>query len=98
MSHVARRRACAIVAAVAVAILLSALPALAHGFTSVAYVDLTSTEAGHVSAKLGLEYDLLVVSAADSEKDDPLFRAGTAPDKGGHTTPFRSAHKSARRR
>ncbi|WP_371781617.1 HupE/UreJ family protein [Streptosporangium subroseum] len=77
MSHVARR-ACAIVAVVAVAVLLSALPALAHGFTSVVYADLTSPEAGHVSAKLGLEYDLLVVSAADSEKDDPLFKEGTA--------------------
>ena len=27
---------------------------------------------------LGLEYDLLVVSAADAEHDDRLFRAGTA--------------------
>src|ERR1700754_2866313 len=78
MFHAARRRACAVVAAVFVVVLLSALPALAHGFTSVVYVDLTSPETGHVRAELGLEYDLLVVSAADSEKDDPLFQAGTA--------------------
>jgi HupE / UreJ protein len=78
MFHAARRRACAVVAAVVVAVLLSALPALAHGFTSVVYVDLTSPGSGHVSAKLGLEYDLLVVSAADSEKDDSLFKEGTA--------------------
>jgi hypothetical protein len=78
MSPTARRRAWAVVAAVAVTVLLSAAPALAHGFTSVVYVDLTSPATGHVRAELGLEYDLLVVSAADSEKDDPLFKAGTA--------------------
>ncbi|MFG1709525.1 HupE/UreJ family protein [Nonomuraea sp. M3C6] len=78
MFRAARRRACAVVAAVAVAVLLSAAPALAHGFTSTVYVDLTSPETGHVRTELGLEYDLLVVSAADSEKDDPLFQAGTA--------------------
>ncbi|MBC6458508.1 HupE/UreJ family protein [Actinomadura sp. HBU206391] len=84
MSHAARRRACAVVAAVAVAVLLSALPALpalAHGFSSTVYVHLTSPETGHVRTELGLEYDLLVVSAADSEKDDPLFRTGDAAFK-----------------
>jgi hypothetical protein len=52
--------------------------AFAHGFSSVVYVDATSPARGHVRTALGLEYDLLVVSAADSERDDPLFRAGTA--------------------
>ena len=33
---------------------------------------------GHVRTELGLEYDLLVVSAADAENDDPLFQEGTA--------------------
>ncbi|MFC4011996.1 HupE/UreJ family protein [Nonomuraea purpurea] len=61
-----------------VVVLLSAAPALAHGFTSTVYLDLTSPGTGHVRSELELEYDLLVVSAADSEKDDPLFRAGTA--------------------
>ncbi|GAA1544982.1 HupE/UreJ family protein [Kribbella lupini] len=52
--------------------------AAAHGFSSVVYVDVTAPERGHVRAELGLEYDLLVVSAADAENDDALFRAGTA--------------------
>ena len=42
------------------------------------FVDVTSPQRGHVRTQLGLEYDLLVVSAADAEKDDPLFKAGTA--------------------
>lgn len=61
----------------AVVFLLGVAPAGAHGFSSVAFADLTSTETGHVRAELGLEYDLLVVSAADAEDDDPLFRQGT---------------------
>jgi hypothetical protein len=58
------------------AALLGAAPAMGHGFSSVVYVDVTSPEKGHVRADLELEYDLLVVSAADTQKDDPLFRAG----------------------
>jgi hypothetical protein len=86
MSHAARRRACAIalaVTAVAVAVLMSAVPAFAHGFTSTAYVNLTSPETGHVRTELQLEYDLLVVSAADYEKDDRLFQAGNAAFEAG---------------
>ncbi|MEV0975197.1 HupE/UreJ family protein [Microtetraspora glauca] len=83
MSPAARRRAGAVIAAVAVAVLLSAPPALAHGFTSTVYADLASPETGHVRTELQLEYDLLVVSAADNEKDDPLFRAGTAAFEAG---------------
>ncbi|WP_169981766.1 HupE/UreJ family protein [Microbispora sp. H10836] len=90
MSPAARRRVCAVIAAAAVAVLFSALsaplgalPALAHGFTSTVYVDLASPATGHVRAELQLEYDLLVVSAADYEKDDPLFKAGTAAFEAG---------------
>jgi HupE/UreJ protein len=85
MSPLARRRVRALVAALAVAVtvLLGAVPASAHGFTSTVYADLTSPAAGHVRAELGLEYDLLVVSAADAEEDDPLFRAGTAAFQSG---------------
>jgi uncharacterized membrane protein len=83
MLHAARRRALAVVAAVVGAVLLSAAPALAHGFSSVVYVDATSPEAGHVRTELALEYDLLVVSAADAAGDDPLFRDGTAAFDGG---------------
>jgi hypothetical protein len=60
------------------AAVLGAAPASAHGFSSTVYADLTAPERGHVRASLGLEYDLLVVSAADAERDDPLFRQGTA--------------------
>ncbi len=65
-----------------VAALLAALTvfggasAQAHGFTSVAYADVTSDRENHVGVKLGLEYDLLLVSVASSEKDDPFFREG----------------------
>lgn len=80
MPDLPRRRFRTIVAAaaVAVAVVLNAAPALAHGFSSTAYVDVTSPEAGHVRAELGLEYDLLVVSVADYERNDPLFRQGNA--------------------
>ncbi|MFF4774727.1 HupE/UreJ family protein [Microtetraspora fusca] len=83
MSPAARRRAGVVIAAVAVAVLLSAAPALAHGFTSTVYAGLTSTEAGHVRTELQLEYDLLVVSAADNAKNDQLFLAGTAAFEAG---------------
>ncbi|WP_255657630.1 HupE/UreJ family protein [Actinoplanes sp. L3-i22] len=58
-------------------VLLSAGPVLAHGFSSTVYVDVTAGDAGHVRTSVELEYDLFIVSAADYEKDDPLFRAGT---------------------
>jgi hypothetical protein len=83
MSYAARRCALFIAAAVAAAVILSAAPALAHGFSSTAYVDVTSPEAGHVRTELQLEYDLLVVSAADAAGDDSLFRAGTAAFESG---------------
>lgn len=83
MSH-ARAAALALAAALASLVVLAAPPpAQAHGFTSVVYADLTSPERGHVRAELGLEYDLLVVSAADAEHADPLFRAGTTAFESG---------------
>ncbi|MFC7243148.1 HupE/UreJ family protein [Catellatospora aurea] len=57
---------------------LSATPAQAHGFSSTVYVDVTAGDAGHVRTALELEYDLLVVSAADERHDDGLFKVGTA--------------------
>ncbi|QRP45651.1 HupE/UreJ family protein [Amycolatopsis sp. FDAARGOS 1241] len=71
-------RVLVVLAFAALALLAGSAPALAHGFSSTAYVDVTSPGTGHVRAELGLEYDLLVVSAADYEHDDPLFRQGTA--------------------
>ena len=64
---------------------LSVGPAFAHGFTSTVYVHVTAGDEGHVRTKLELEYDLFVVSAADYEDDDPLFRAGTAAFDAGDT-------------
>jgi hypothetical protein len=77
-SHLYRVRSLALVAIAAGALLLPAASASAHGFSSVVYADITAPERGHVRTELGLEYDLLVVSAADAQKDDPLFKAGTA--------------------
>jgi HupE/UreJ protein len=72
-------RNCVVLLTVAAGVvLLTATSAFAHGFSSVVYADVTAPEREHVRTELGLEYDLLVVSAADAEKDDPLFRAGTA--------------------
>ena len=61
----------------------AAAPASAHGFTSVVYVDVTAPRPERVRTELALEYDLLVVSVADMEDDDPLFRIGTAAFEGG---------------
>src|SRR3954452_7906358 len=72
-----RLRPVLLAAAVAGALLATATSASAHGFSSVVYADVTSPERGHVRTVLGLEYDLLVVSAADAGRDDPLFRTGT---------------------
>lgn len=72
-----RTRLAAVIGLVAAAgILTIAAPAAAHGFTSVVYADVTS-EGGTVVSELKLEYDLLIVSAADAADDDPLFEDGT---------------------
>ncbi|RKQ90410.1 hydrogenase/urease accessory protein HupE [Solirubrobacter pauli] len=65
------------------AFLIFSSSAFAHGFTSVVYVDATQGARDHVRTELALEYDLLVVSAADVEHDDPLFEDGTAAFDGG---------------
>jgi hypothetical protein len=79
MSHGVRRHLLVVIAVVVAAFttLLVAAPAQAHGFTSVVYADLRPGGHGHVRAQLLLEYDLLVVSAADAEHEDALFRDGT---------------------
>jgi hypothetical protein len=59
-------------------VVLWAAPASAHGFTSTVYAHVTSAAQGHLSTRLEVEYDLLVVSAADAGGDDALFRDGTA--------------------
>jgi hypothetical protein len=74
----ARPLALVLLAALLASTLLNAASAFGHGFSSVVYIDMTAPDKGHVRTELGLEYDLLVVSTADAEHDDPLFRAGTA--------------------
>ncbi|WP_136588215.1 HupE/UreJ family protein [Microbacterium hydrothermale] len=66
------------ITALVAAILPLAGPVWAHGFQSVVYADLSAEGPGVVRAQLLLEYDLLVVSVADAERDDPLYREGTA--------------------
>ncbi|MFJ2304272.1 HupE/UreJ family protein [Streptomyces sp. NPDC087787] len=77
MSSRVRRALVGITAAV-IAFLGLGQPASAHGFSSVVYVHIAGGDGGRVRTVLELEYDLFVVSAADAEHDDPLFRAGTA--------------------
>ncbi|MEV6425546.1 HupE/UreJ family protein [Streptomyces sp. NPDC051662] len=79
------RRALAGVTAAVIALLSVGPSAEAHGFTSTVYADVSSGEGGRIRTKLELEYDLFVVSAADSEKDDPLFRTGNAAFEEGDT-------------
>jgi hypothetical protein len=71
------KRSLAALALVAAIILGGASPAFGHGFSSNVYATLAEHE-GKVRATLALEYDLFVVSAADTEKDDPLFRTGNS--------------------
>ncbi len=69
----------------------TAAAASAHGFTSVVFADVTEPGPDVVRTELGLEYDLLVVSAADQERDDLLFQEGTAALEDGDATAQASA-------
>ncbi|SDS50740.1 HupE/UreJ family protein [Actinoplanes derwentensis] len=69
--------------AAAVLIGIGAGPAAAHGFISTVYADVTAAGQGHVRTVLELEYDLFVVSAADSGGNDGLFQDGTAAFEAG---------------
>jgi hypothetical protein len=48
----------------------------AHGFSSTVYAEVTSAGSGGVAVDLELEYDLLVVSVADTQDDDAFFEEG----------------------
>jgi hypothetical protein len=69
-------KALAVAGAALVVLLGLPAPAGAHGFTTVVYVDATSPAPNHVLVRFGLEYDLMLVSVADTEKDDPFYREG----------------------
>ncbi|MEU6341114.1 HupE/UreJ family protein [Streptomyces sp. NPDC046977] len=72
------RRAVIGTAAAVIAFLGLAQPAQAHGFSSTVYVNVTSGDEGRTRTTLELEYDLFVVSTADYQHDDALFKEGTA--------------------
>ena len=79
MTSPARRRAprAALLVLTALGLLvLLPRPAQAHGFETAVYVDARAGGADHVRTTLGLEYDLLVVSVADTRHDDPFYREG----------------------
>jgi hypothetical protein len=80
-----RVRAAALSIAAAAIVILSAHPAFAHGMSSTVYADITAGADGHLRTKLELEYDLFVVSTADVEHDDALFRTGNAAFDAGDT-------------
>jgi hypothetical protein len=61
---------------VLLSLLIAPTRADAHGFSSVVYAEVTAPSLGHVRVDLGLEYDLLLYSAADARDDDALVRAG----------------------
>lgn len=66
---------------VASALLVSGLlptgSAFAHGFSATVYVDIRGgAQADHVRTTLDVEYDLFIVSVADQQHDDPLYRTG----------------------
>lgn len=63
-------------AAALVLVLLTIPSAEAHGFSSVVYADVTASRMGHVRVDLGLEYDLMLYSVADTQHDDPLVKEG----------------------
>jgi hypothetical protein len=72
-------RSCSFLLAVLFALLaLTGLagPAGAHGFTTVVYAHASSPSADVVRVKLGVEYDLMLVSVASAEHDDAFYRAG----------------------
>ncbi|MYR26786.1 MULTISPECIES: HupE/UreJ family protein [unclassified Streptomyces] len=72
------RRALTAFAVLVLALLATARPALAHGFSSTVFLHVSGEAEGRIRTDLALEYDLFVVSAADAAHDDALFRAGTA--------------------
>jgi len=70
-----------VLAGLATVAAVTALPAgsaAAHGFTSTAYATVSAPTEDSVRTELDLEYDLLVVSAAENQEDDDFFEEGMA--------------------
>ncbi|WP_244200422.1 HupE/UreJ family protein [Micromonospora arborensis] len=91
-----RRTVIVIAVGIAAAVIpfLGAGTASAHGFSSTVYAKISGGDEGHIRTALELEYDLLIVSAADSGDDDPLFQAGTAAFEAGDADAQAAALKS----
>ncbi|WP_435210161.1 HupE/UreJ family protein [Micromonospora sp. bgisy143] len=84
LGHIRRTVVVAVVAfAATVLTFFGGGAAFAHGFSSTVYAKISAGDEGHIRTELELEYDLLVVSAADSGDDDPLFKVGTAAFEAG---------------
>ena len=92
-----RRRTSTLIALTlaAAGVAVAAMPAAAHGFSSVAYVDIVAGDTGSVRTTLDLEYDLLVVSAAENEHDDALFQQGMDLFETGDEATAMNAHSDA---
>ncbi|MFE7506883.1 HupE/UreJ family protein [Promicromonospora sp. NPDC057488] len=93
------RRSLTVAAVPALTALLSLLvlpalaaPAGAHGFSSTVYADASTPEPGVVRTELGLEYDLLVVSAAEYQDDRGFFDEGMAVWETGEEPTALAAH------
>lgn len=71
-----RRLTVVAIALAATASVTFSLPAAAHGFSTVVYVDASALSDDTVRTELGLEYDLLVVSVADFENAPQFFEDG----------------------
>lgn len=96
MSRIVRRVA-AVLAAALLCLLGAAGTAPAHGFTSTVYAHVTRGEDDRLRVGVEVEYDLLVVSAADAEHDDSLFRSGTAAFDAGDAAAQKAALEAHRR-
>lgn len=91
----ARRLIAATVFAVAAAAsMFSPIPAVAHGFSSVVYID-ASDDSDVVRTELALEYDLLVVSVADFEHAPQFFEDGMDVFQTGDEATALNAHSEA---
>lgn len=77
------------------AAVMSAMPAAAHGFSSVVYVDASAPIADTVRTEIGLEYDLLVVSVAENKDAPQFFDDGMAVFQTGDEASALNAHDDA---
>ena len=78
-----------------VAAVLPAAPGAAHGFSTVVYVDAAASGADVVRTEIGLEYDLLVASVAESEDVPQLVEEGREALETGEEPSLLDAHAEA---